>query len=243
MVFLSSIGVALLVVTISYGVFTYRRIHRLIDESAGLIERAMPYQQKGSLAAQKVLFVGDSTGVGVGTDDSALSVAGRYGAAFPDWTVDNVAVSGSRTADLVPVLRNFPNAAYQRVIIHIGGNDIVRFSSLPQLRQDIETVLAEARRISQRGPEAVFLLTAGNVANAPLFPRPLAFLWERRTRAVRALFMAASEKTGTTYVDLFIENPEADPFVLLPYRYHAKDLFHPSAMGYGLWYTQLKQKL
>ncbi len=146
---------------------------------------------------------------------------------------------GSKAVDLVTVLRTIPDASYQRVVIQIGGNDITQFSSLPQLRQTIESVLYEAHRISNR----VFLLTSGNVANAPLIPRPLAFLWEHRTRTVRTLFMTASKKTGTTYVDLFIENPKADPFAVLPYRYHATDLFHPSAAGYGLWYTQLKQAL
>ncbi len=94
MTFLSSFGVVFLFVGISYSVFTFLRIHRLIHESAVLIERAMPYEQRGNPAAPKVLFVGDSTGVGVGTDDAALSVAGRYGTEFPDWTVDNIAVSG-----------------------------------------------------------------------------------------------------------------------------------------------------
>jgi lysophospholipase L1-like esterase len=241
MVSLSSIGTAFLIVALSYGFFTYLRIHRLIEQSTVLVEKAVPFERQLSPAAPKVLFAGDSTGVGVGALDPVLSVAGRYAADFPDWTVTNVSVSGSLTADLIPILRHLPSHSAQRVVIQIGGNDIVRFSPLPQLGQDIDAVLQEAHRISDSALGEVFLLTAGNVGNAPIFPRPFASIWTRRTLAVRSIFMAAAEKTGTTYIDLFIERPESDPFARLPYRYHATDLFHPSAAGYGLWYTQLKQ--
>lgn len=241
MTFLSPIGTVLLIVTIGYGVFVYLRVQRLVARSAILAEGAVPFERQLSPAAPKVLFAGDSTGVGVGALDPALSVAGRYAADFPNWTVTNVSVSGSLTADLIPILRSLPDHLFQRIIIQIGGNDIVRFSPLAQLGQDIETVLREAHRISDRVAGEVFLLTAGNVGNAPIFPRPFTSIWTRRTLAVRAIFMAAAEKTGTTYIDLFIERPESDPFALLPYRYHATDLFHPSAAGYGLWYTQLRQ--
>ncbi|MGB4943177.1 MAG: GDSL-type esterase/lipase family protein [Candidatus Moraniibacteriota bacterium] len=243
MTFLSSISIGLLIVAISYGIFTYLRIHQLIGQSGVLVKQAVPFERSADPAAPKILFVGDSTGVGVGALDPALSVAGHYAADFPDWTVENVAVSGSLTADLIPVLRSLPDHHYQRVVIQVGGNDIVRFSPLVQLSRDIETVLLEARRVSESDTGKVFLMTSGNVGNAPLFPRPFASIWEHRTRTVRALFITATEKTNATYIDLFIERPEADPFAMLPYRYHATDLFHPSAAGYGLWYTQLKQHL
>lgn len=229
----------LLVALFSYSVFSYIRIHGLIEKSAGLIRDAAPYERAVSGAPSRTLFIGDSTGVGVGASDSRFSLAGRYSADFPAWTVDNASVSGRKTAALIPVLKNLKTDSYQLVVIQIGGNDIVRFSPLPELARDIETVLREADRVATM---RVILITSGNVGNAPLLPRPLAFLWQHRTQKVRALFMAASEKTGARYVDLYQEK-STDPFAIDPYRYHAADLFHPSADGYALWYEDFKQAL
>ena len=127
---------------------------------------------------------------------------------------------------------------YDKSYIQVGGNDIVYFSKLKQLEKDIASVLKEAKRV---GGE-VALLTSGNVGNAPLLPRPLAFLWEQRTLSVRGLFMEAARQAGVTYVDLYRDD-ENDPFKLEPLLYHAVDLFHPSSDGYSLWYESLKKVL
>jgi len=235
---LSWIGLILLLLVSGYGIFSYIRIQGLIRKSIALVQTAVPYQQAASEATSKALFIGDSTGVGVGATDAKLSLAGRFGADFPDWNIENLSVSGRKTAELITVLEGLPANSYQLVIVQIGGNDIVQFSRLPQLRTDIGTVLSKAKHLSPR----VILITAGNVGNAPLLPRPLAFLWTWRTLAVRTLFMAEAKINDVIYVDLYKDRSD-DPFALDPYRYHAADLFHPSAEGYGLWYQDFKKAL
>lgn len=127
---------------------------------------------------------------------------------------------------------------YEYVIVQIGGNDIVRFSNTKKLRTDIEYVLKEARRISDK----VYLMTSGNVGDAPMLPRPFAFLWERQTLIVRDIFKDVAISSGVTYVDLFMKG-DKDPFAEDPSRYYAKDFFHLSGEGYGLWYTELEKVL
>ncbi len=229
----------LLVVLFGYGIFTYVRIQGLIKKSAVLVREAAPYERAVSGAVSRVLFVGDSTGVGVGAHGSGASLAGRYSSDFPTWTVDNASVSGRKTAELIPMLKARNDDSYQLVIVQIGGNDIVQFSPLPQLAQDIESVLQEAARVSAG---QIILITSGNVGNAPLLPRPFAFLWKQRTLRVRSIFMDMAKKTGATYVDLY-QDASTDPFALDPYRYHAADLFHPSTDGYALWYEDFKKAL
>lgn len=223
---------------VGYGLFSYLRIQGLIRESSILVRSSVPYTQVATPDTPKVLFVGDSTGVGVGATRPGDSVAGRLGAAYPEWNIENHSVSGRKTAEILPTLRDLANEQYDTIVIQVGGNDIVYFSDLKQLEKDIASVLKEAKRV---GGE-VELLTSGNVGNAPLLPRPLAFLWEQRTLSVRGLFMEAARQAGVTYVDLYRDD-ENDPFKLEPLRYHAVDLFHPSSDGYALWYESLKKVL
>jgi len=220
-----------------YGVSTYFRLSGLLAESSALVKNALPYEQQGATDAPTVLFIGDSTGVGVGAKPEE-SLAGRYGAEYPTWNVVNLSVSGRRTAELLPVLKNLETGRYERVIIQVGGNDITYFSPLEQLKKDIADVLAEAKRVGKK----VTLISCGNVGNAPIFPRPVAFLWSKRTLAVRSIFMEAATKAGVSHVDLYREGAD-DPFAREPLRYHARDLFHPSGEGYGLWYEDLKKSL
>ncbi len=234
-VFYSSLAVLTLLV-IGYGIFSFFRMQGLIREGRVLVRSSVPYQRTTTPEAPKVLFVGDSTGVGVGAPRPEESLAGRFGAEHPDWNVDNLSVSGRKTAEVLPVLKILGTEQYEQVVVQIGGNDITHFTDTVMLEADILAVLEEAKRVGRH----VALLTCGNVASALLFPRPFAFLWERRTLLVRDIFMKAASKQGVTYVDLY-RDKKTDPFFLEPYRYHASDLFHPSGEGYGLWYKVFKK--
>lgn len=221
-----------------YGIFSYWRIQGLIRESRVLIQEAHPYTRHVSDTAPKALFIGDSTGVGVGSNRKEDSVAGRFALAYPSLNIDNLSKSGKKTRDIVSTMENISGRPYAYLILQIGANDIVSFSNTDTLRSDIKKVLLEAKRIS----ENVFLMTSGSVGNAPLLPRPFAFVWERQTRVVRKIFKEEADKSGARYVDLFMEK-DKDPFALDPIRYHAPDLFHPNKEGYGIWYKELEKVL
>jgi len=235
---LSWISIFVSLCLLAYGVFSYLRIQGLISKSRVLVENTPPYQYIAQPEAPKALFTGDSLSVGVGVVDPRDSLAGRFGVEHPLWTVENFSVSGRTTRDIIADLQALQNGSYQMVIIQVGGKNITHFSNEALLKKDIASVLREAKRVGKK----VILLTCGNVADALLFPRPIAFLWEHKTLVVRRIFMQAAEESDVTYVDLFREK-EDDPFFLEPYRYLAKDLFHPSSEGYGLWYEELRKAL
>ncbi len=232
-------GVCVLIVLVGYGVFSFVRIEHLIQESAVLVRQAVPFEHMVAPEKGAVLFVGDSTGVGVGADSANDSLAGRYSDDHPDVSVYNRAVSGAKTAAVSAQLAGYHDNSFDTVIIQIGGNDITYFTDLSALKTDIEQLLLRAHRVGKK----VILLSCGNVSGALIFPRPIAFLWEKRTRQVREVFMTAAETSHTHYVDLFHEDRRSDPFFTDPYHYHAADLFHPSSLGYGLWYKELKKAL
>lgn len=225
-------------VVLVYAVFSYWRIQGLTKESRILIAEARPYTRHVSDTAPRALFIGDSTGVGVGSARAEDSIAGRFALAHPELNIENLSVSGRKTGSIVPVMQSITGRPYKYVVVQIGGNDIVGFSNAEILRRDIKKVLVEATRIGER----VYLMTSGNVGNAPLLPKPFAFLWERQTRVVRTIFQEEASAAGVHYVDLFTEKGE-DPFAQDPLRYHAQDLFHPSGEGYGIWYRELEKML
>ncbi len=229
---------SLLILFVLYGISAYVRVSALIREGQMLVRSSTPYERMVVPGALSVLFLGDSTGVGVGALSPEDSVAGRFGRDFPEWNITNQSVSGRKTAEILPTLQFLPDASYSLVVLQIGGNDITHFSNERVLEESIRQVVREAKRVGGR----VVLLTCGNVASALLFPRPLAFLWEQKTLAVREIFLRVAREVAITYVDLYLEK-ENDPFFLEPYRYHAQDLFHPSSEGYGLWYEQLRKAL
>lgn len=237
MSFLSWIVLTIVLIFTVYGVFSCFRVVGLLRESSALVKSAAPYEQHISSDAPTVLFIGDSTGVGVGAEPRE-SLAGRFGTEYPTWNVENLSVSGRKIAELLPVLQKLETGRYERVIIQIGGNDITYFSPLEQLKKDTAEVLSEAKRVGKQ----VTFLSCGNVGNAPIFPRPIAFIWTKRTLLVRGIFIEAAKQQNITYVDLYREGAD-DPFAREPLRYHATDLFHPSGEGYGLWYADLKKTL
>jgi len=232
----SAIVIALSLVV--YGFFSFFRIQELIKESSVLVRSSVPYQHTVSSDASEVLFIGDSTGVGVGATRPEDSLAGRLSRDYPKWNISNISESGKKTAEIIPLFHSISDHSFRLVIVQIGGNDIIRFSDEEKLAKDIATVLSEAKRVGDR----IILITSGNVANAPFFPRPLAFLWGDKSLRVRAIFMEATQKNDATYIDLFLPKKD-DPFALEPYRYHSRDLLHPSSEGYGLWYESLKKAL
>ena len=80
------------------------------------------------------------------------------------------------------------------------------------------------------------------VGTALLLPWGTRWLFERRTRAVRNIFIEAAGHYGAQYIDLFREHAK-DPFYKNPRYYYAADLFHPSSAGYADWYAIMQPTL
>ena len=85
--------------------------------------------------AHRLLVVGDSTAVGTGAGAPESSVAGRLASAFPALRIDNRAVDGARTADVLQQLQREPLTHFDAILIQTGGNDILRLTDLSRLRR------------------------------------------------------------------------------------------------------------
>ncbi|MBI2984164.1 MAG: GDSL family lipase [Candidatus Kerfeldbacteria bacterium] len=192
---------------------------------------AVAFQRPVSPGRPRLLFVGDSTVVGTGADRPDQTVVGYFGQAYPDARIVNGGQNGTRTATVVKQLRRVTDQHFDVIIILVGGNDVVQFTSDQELPAAIDSVLTLARRIGTH----VLLMSQGNIGNAPLFPPFFSRLFTRRSRRLREIFRAATDRHGVMYIDPFVERGE-DRWLKNPAHYYSADRFHPNGIGYREWF-------
>lgn len=202
-----------------------------LHESVDMASRSEPLQQSPVHPTKRLLIVGDSTAVGTGASGPQASVAGLLAQAFPELLIDNRAQDGATFADLLPQLDGDDH--FDMVLVMAGGNDIIRLREMVALRHDVERVTQRARQRAN----AVVLMPAGNVGNAPLFFAPVSWLMTKRSRELHAFVRETSVRQAAVYVNLFHESKN-DPFVLQP-QLNADDGLHPSDAGYQVWFHAL----
>lgn len=211
--------------------FEAYRIYLAKERAVPVLASARAFERaEGSV---RILVAGDSTGVGTGAAPE-LSIAGRLASAYPDASVKNISENGLKIAGLLEKLRALPESKYDLILLQIGGNDILGFTSVSDARRDLRLVFEEAKK---RGKKIVFMST-GDVGNAPAFGPLLSLAFTLKTKEMRNMFMEESAGAGVTYVDLFVPRND-DPFAKEPLRYHAADGLHPTGEGYGLWFEKL----
>ncbi len=214
-------------------IYDFVNTRRLIAIGVNLANIGQPFAATPPHAEKQILIVGDSSGVGVGSATPAGSIAGRIGNDFPNAQITNLSVSGSKTGELLSTLQNLSvNQNYDLMVIQIGGNDIVRVTQLDDLKHQLTEVL----EIAKQHANQVVLLTCGNVGTSQLLPFGTRWYFTLRTKQVRRLFMAVTSEAGVHYVDLYRKRAD-DPWAHDPKKYYAPDMFHPSADGYGDWYS------
>ena len=104
---------------------------------------------------------------------------------------------------------------------------------------NIERDLPWLFELANAHSENVVQLTCGNVGTSKLLPFGTRWYFTHRTKKVREIFMRIANEHEVHYVDLF-RNKANDPYAQDPKKYYSPDFFHPSAGGYGDWYSFVK---
>ncbi|HEV8689506.1 MAG TPA: GDSL-type esterase/lipase family protein [Ideonella sp.] len=195
-----------------------------------------PYQRRATEGRRRVLVVGDSTGVGVGAADAADSVAGLLAAEYGDAELVNLSVSGACIVDMPRQLEQLGEGApaFDLVLLHIGGNDIMRMPKLATLEPLAEQLMAALQKVGRR----VIWLGPGDVGVAPLFRPPFSWWLSRRTRQACEMFHRVAARHGVEYVG-FHGDPHRELFAQDRERYFAVDGIHPSSHAYRYCYGWL----
>ena len=215
--------VALASVTALAGLWRWGQLVQSLRIGDALADGAVAFERKTQPHAPAVLVVGDSTGVGTGAATPGDSIAGRLGAAFPHVSIVNRAVNGARTLDVIMQLAGAGQGRYDLVLVHAGGNDVLRRTPLRALEPQVDALMRLARKLSSN----VIVTTIPNIGLLPLFFPPLSWMISRRSRQVCALYAASARRHGAHYLDFFHERG-ACPLTSDPRRYFASDGLHPS---------------
>ena len=214
------------------------RFYWYIVKGTNLARKTVPFESKHKKRPFRALFIGDSTAVGAGAKDNHDSIAGRFAADHPDYTVFNRGVNGDLVHGVLKRFRADTSGYYDLVVLQIGGNDITHLTHLQKLELDINSLIDRAKHVSKK----VILMTTNDIGNSPLLPVYFKGILSRQTLKVRAIFSRVAAKNKIIYVDLY--RPKKDePFLTDTRKHYAPDFFHPSGDGYGVWYAELKKNL
>lgn len=224
----------LLLLLVLYSAYHYKRTRHLIDIGNDLADRAVKYEQHTENSSMKILVIGDSTAVGTGASTPEESTTGRLGQDYPKAEIVNLGVNGSKTHELPARLEKLRGQRFDLILIHTGGNDIVRLTPYKKIEENLRVVLQHAKELS----DTVVVLHGGNVGTAKIFPAGIRWIFTHRTRLVRDIFLRLTKETSTHYVDLWRRGKD-DPFFADPDSYYAADYFHPSSVGYKDWYEHI----
>lgn len=215
------------------------RFYLLIDQSKKLVEASRSFEVIQPDADMKILVLGDSTAVGTGVDDPHKSTAGRLSERYPEAEVKNISQNGLKTRELLERLDTLDaKEHYSLVLIQIGANDIIRFTSMKEIEKDIDAILA---RLSKQSDQVV-ILHSGDVGEAPFFPLFMRPIYSSRSYEMRDLYSKLSSTYGAQYVDL-IGSAVGELIKRDPKTYYADDLLHLSNEGYGLWFEEIEKNL
>jgi lysophospholipase L1-like esterase len=225
---------ALVGTALTAGAWRWLQLARLARIGESLANQAVPFECTASDDAPRVLVLGDSTGVGTGAQRPQDSLAGQLSAQFPHVTIVNRARNGARTLDALMQLADEAGGRYDVVLIHVGGNDVLRGTPLRALVPQVEALITRARRLCKH----VIVTTTPNVGLLPAFFPPFSWWLSRRSRQVCELFAQAAQRHGAHYVN-FYHPRKSDPFSRDWQRYFAPDRLHPSTACYQYVYTAL----
>jgi lysophospholipase L1-like esterase len=213
------------------------RVHRALRDAEAR-KPFRPYQYRALKARKRVLIVGDSTGVGVGAERPTDSIGGLLTAEYRDAELINLSVGGACIADVLPQLRALDHDVrrFDLVLLHIGGNDIMRTAQVQQAAHAIGPLLTRLQQLGRR----VVWLGPGDIGLAPLFRPPFSWWMSYRTRLACEMFHRIATEHRIEYIG-FHGMPHRHLLARERHVYFAPDGLHPSSHGYRYAYSCLSR--
>ena len=212
-------------------------INSSIRRAGVFIESTESFQRHDLNAKKKILVIGDSTAVGIGSSDSRYTIAGRFGDDYKNFHIETIATSGYKLNKFIPFPKTIAKK-YDLILIQLGANDILRGTSYKDIEIQLEKILLEARKRSDN----VVILHSGNIGLSPMFKFPLDSYMAYRAKRVRDIYLDITKKTDTVYVDLYNER-EDDLFSSDIKKYYSHDRLHLTDKGYAFWYSEIRKAM
>jgi lysophospholipase L1-like esterase len=186
----------------------------------------------------RLAVVGESTAMGVGVPEHAVGLAGQTARALGRAVGRPVRwrVLGRSGATARALLKEFiepaPPLEADVVVVILGVNDTLGFSSPRRWTGALDALLASLRRRSAQAP--VVVAAVPPMQHFPAFPSPLRHVLGLRAHVLdRAAIRWAGERPRVAHVPYPHSERKEIPDIF------CSDGFHPSAMGYERWSAAL----
>ena len=183
---------------------------------------------------RRVVWLGDSTATGVGTDEVEESMAHRVTEALVDGAVELtiLARSGDQVHEVIDdQLGGLAATNADVVFVSVGANDVTALTRRTTFRSRYEGLV---REILGAAPEAaVVLVGIPDIGVAPRLLPPLRQLAGARGAQLDGEIRAVARDQDVLHIDLAART--SSTFSSDPDRYFAGDDYHPSADGHAVW--------
>ncbi len=227
------LGILFGIIVLQIG-FSLLGLKKTTTISKELIGNAIPFRLVSASADLPILVLGDSTAVGVGADHTSESLPAMFAAYVNATMVENYASSGTTVIELPSQIARAERSHYRFILLQIGANDVTSFHDAGNTSQRLAEQLA-----TLPAHDRLVVLMAGNIGGAPAIPWFLKAYFRLQSVRFHGAFREVVEAHGGTYVNLY-DPPDVDPFIRNPEHYFAPDGFHPSSLGYKLWFEKVK---
>jgi CBS domain-containing protein/lysophospholipase L1-like esterase len=208
-----------------------RRRGQRLARAARAFEAAPPH------GSQRVLLLGDSTGVGVGAVQPQHSLPGFLHQAFPHAHIVNRCRNGARVADALHQARQAcaRGERFDVALILVGGNDVLKLTPHARLEHDARALLRTLRACTTH----IAWLGSADIGGAPVLLPPLNWLASWHTaRTMRHLADSAAGQ-GVPFIDFSRDRR----FARDTGTYFAADGIHPSSASYRLCFEELCRRV
>lgn len=179
----------------------------------------------------RILFVGDSMGVGVGASKPSKSLIGCFAQDFPGAAIQNLCINGSTVGKEYKQLLKQELGQYDAVIFMGGGMDILFHTPVFKLRKTLENLFSFLSRKTNR----IYVMMPNQTGTMPIYIFPFSFIINMRARKITKLY-----KNLVIRHNLIPIYDNVDVLRIDQKKYYSKDNAHPNDLGYQLWYEKLK---
>jgi len=229
--------VIIVAVTLIFFGVRYVKFFNSVKTGKQLAATSTPFAFTLPNPQKRLLIIGDSTAVGVGSSDPSGSIAGKFHRDFLGVEIINISRSGAQLAEIATMLDR-AEGNFDLILIQGGANDIIYFTPLSKSADQLDMLFKEAKG---RAPEVVSI-TSGDVGLAPMFPWPLNWVYSYRSKIFLDRFKKIAADDGVRFVELY--QPRADDLLSQDIaRFYAPDGLHLTGDGYEVWYQKILETL
>ena len=188
----------------------------------------------------RLLVAGDSTGVGVGVQHAALSLAGLMGTEFTALEVVNTARSGARVRDTLAQVNTLllSGERFDVALLFAGGNDVLRFTTPRSLHHAAISALTALKGVAT----CVVWMGCADMGSAPMLLPPVSWWLGWRSRRTMAWLKQVAAQQDVEFID-FCDRHHTLEFADKPALYFAADGLHPSGAAHRHCFETLKRRL